>query len=553
MPGIVDEHVAALLADKKLRDLPPVLSDAIERVPDSGILIGLKKIDGAVDQAILECDDLGDRLLARIYRHFANSGDKEFWNRDSQKKYFLSLAGVSQAALRFFMKHGKPAKYCSQARAGLAVGLGTLAELSGNREEAGELISCGIEQGEAAVRGFSEDENTDEWFSALRVLLIAHFQRFQFVESVSEKCDLLARSAELAENALRLDPENLTSRNLAVLMTFQAISLREMSRFIEDDSEAENLLVRAIDIQDGALDMLNSKTDRSDWIEAQENIGNLRMILREVLDGGKARRCVSAAGMAYKAALGKISVFKDPTRWARVNFNLGSTLRVEAGMTLNDANAARMLKNAISAYGKAATFIRRENYPDDFPRLVDELADVNFQLAQLSKGRKSRVLLHRSIKIFEHEAGEFDIRRDPDQWLSYKFGLSRALRHLGERSSNDDLAMKNYRRSAENAEEALIAFDEAGHDLQKANIREFLGCVYFAMSRHASDEDSADDFLEKSIANFEDGIRNCEGEETAMREEMKNMATLLRRYRENKADEEVLDAASKMMDVMKLH
>ena len=91
MAGIHDEHVAALLADEKLRHLPPALSDAMKRVPDFGFLRRLKKIDDAVDQAILECDDLGDRLLARIYRHFANTGNKDTQSEDP-KIYHYSLA-----------------------------------------------------------------------------------------------------------------------------------------------------------------------------------------------------------------------------------------------------------------------------------------------------------------------------------------------------------------------------------------------------------------------------------------------------------------------------
>ena len=552
MAGIHEEHVAVLLADNKLRELPRALTDVMKRVPDAGILRGLKKIDGAVDQALLECDDLGDRLLARIYRHYADSADKKIQIVDPQT-YNYSLACVSRGALRFFMKHGKPAKYCALANAAHAVALGALAELSQSLDEADELLVSGIEHGEASVSGFSEVENAEEWFKAYCVLIIANLQRSRLVKSVSEICSLLERAAELAEKALRLGKENLASRNLAVLKTYQATSYRELSRFLADDSRVENMLVRAIDIQDDALDMLDRKKDRSEWIEGQENLGNLRLIQWDFLDGAKARRCVSAAGKAYKAALSELSMNRDSARWSRVNLNLGSTLRGEAGLTLNVAESARLLKDAISAYRKAATFIRRENFPEEFPRLAFELGSAHFELAQLSKGKKSRDLLQRSIEIFEFEAADFDYRRDPDRWLSYKLGLSRALRHLGERSLNDDLAMRNYRRSAENVEEALHVIDAAGHDLLKASVREFLGCVYFAMSHHATDEDSADALLEKSIESFEDGVRHCRGEASAMRDEMKIMATLMRRFRENKEDEGLMDAASKMMRAMKLH
>ena len=553
MARIEDEHIAAMLADKKLLELPSVLTDAIGRVPNAGILKGLKKIDGAVDQANLECEDLGHRLLARIFRHFAKSGDNQYWDRDSRQSYYIYLAGVSWAALRYFMKRGKPAEVCAHARVGLAVGLGSLAELSENREEARELLASAIEFGEASVDGFWKVGNSEQWFRAYRVLLIAHLQLFQNLESISEKIGQLERSSDLAENAVRLGQENQTSRNLAVLKTFLATSYRELSRYVDDDTDAEILLVQAIDIQDDALDFLDRKADRSEWVEAQENSGNLRMFLREVLDDGKARRCVTAAGKAYKAALGGISMFKEPQRWSRVNFNLGSTYRAEAGLTLKEADAARLLRHSISAYRKAASIIRRETFPEDFPRLAYELADAHFELAQLKKGRKSRKLLQRSIEIFEFESRDFDCGRDPNRWLSYKMGLSRSLRHLGERSSSDDLAMGYYHRSVKNAEEALHVIDEAGHDLMKASVREFLGCVYFAMSRHASDEDSADELLVKSIESFDAGVRNCRGEASDSRDEMKNMAVLLRRFRENKADEGLVDAASKLMGVMKPH
>ena len=455
--------------------------------------------------------------------------------------------------MRLFAKHDKPEKYCAPARAALAVAFGALAELSQVPEEASELLASGIEHGEASVSGFSEVENGEECFKAYRVLIIAHFQLSRLVSNMSEKCGLLERAAELAENALRLGKENLATRQLAILKTYLATSYRELSLFVVDDSRVEKMLDQAIKIQEDALEMLDRMENRSDWIEAHENIGNLRVIQRDFLDCGKARRCVAAAGKAYKAALSEISMSGDPVRWSRVNFNLGSTLLSEAGMTLKDADAARLLKDAIFAYRQAATYIRRENSPEEFPRLAFELAAANFELSRLSKGKKSRDLLQRAIDIFEHEASDFDIRRDPNRWLSYKLGLSRALRHLGERSTNDESAMSNYRRSAENTEEALHAIDQAGHDVQKANVRQFIGCVNFAMSHHASGEKSAQDLLEKSIGSFEDGIRHCRGEASFLRDEMKNMATLMRRFMENKDDEGLMDAASKMLGAMKVH
>lgn len=538
MVGWKNSQLETLHDEKMLRQLPPVLANALAFDPETSVVNWIRDIDGAVDEAAGECDDLGDRLVSGLFLKVMEC-DNERLVGEISPNFYLTLASASRAALSCFKRDKRPADLRAQAGTRLAIGLCALGDMSNHDDEALELFHSAIEHAEESIREITKSENPAEWLCAHEALANSLRLNADRVETPADRRNLLERSVEAVENALTVDTKLIQLRQLPGLQLAIAAASLELSNFI-DDENAVSMLARSARIQEQALQNLNRRSDLHQWSAAQDNLGNIRMrqCIRMRQSGSKdaegLRDNYAAAGKAFKAALRGRSRNADPENWARINFHLAAALRLEASYFSNEAEKKRFLKVAIDAYEEAWQALTCEELTKNHAKTADELGGALFDLATLSKGRKSRRLLERSVEVLETAGQNFDRRIDTPQWISLKLELGKSLRLLAERCPDNERSLSYYGLCAQRAEEAIDVADEEKFEIAQAGVRMFLGRVYFEMVNRLPDGDLADTLLEKAIRSFESGVRKSKGEASHMREDMKKVLASLRRYRQKK-------------------
>lgn len=528
-------HPATLHDERTLRELPLVLANALEEYSSgTRVVKWLEDIDGAVVQAADQCDDLGNRLVSGLFAQIMEFDDDRLVG-EINPNFYLALASASRAALSCFIRDERPADMRAQAGTRLAIGLCALGDMSLHDDQAREMLESAIEHAEESIRVITKDEHPAEWLCAHEALANSLRLNADRVESSADRRDLLERVVEAVENALTVDTKLIQLRQLPGLQLAIAAASLELSNYIKDES-AVSMLARAAKIQQQALENLDRRRDLHRWSRAQDNLGNImiRQCIRMKQSGSKdeesLRNNYAVAGKAFKAALRGRSRNADPESWSRINFHLATALRLEASYFSNDADKVRFLKVAIKSYEEAWRAISYEDSPKHHAQTADDFGGALSELATLSKGRKSRRLLERSVEVLETAGQNFDRRIDTPLWVSLKLELGKSLRLLAEMSPEKDMALNYYGVCVQRAEEAIGIADEESLELAQVGLRMFLGRVYFEMVSRLSEGELADTLLEKAIRIYEDGVRKCKGEASHLKEDMDKVLASLREF-----------------------
>ena len=527
---------ATLHDERTLRELPPVLANALEEYSSgTRVVKWLEDIDGAVVEAAGECDDLGTRLVSGLFAQIMEFDDERLVG-EINPNFYLALASASRAALSCFIRDKRPAEMRAQAGTRLAIGLCALGDMSLHDDQAREMLESAIDHAEESIRVITKDEHPAEWLCAHEALANSLRLNADRVESSADRRDLLERVVEAVEKALTVDTKLIQLRQLPGLQLAIAAASLELSNYIKDES-AVSMLARAAKIQEQALENLDRRRDLHRWSRAQDNLGNIRIrqCIRMKQSGSKddesLRNNYAAAGKAFKAALRGRSRNADPESWARIHFHLATALRLEASYFSNDADKERFLKVAIKSYEEAWRAISYEDSPKHHAQTADDFGGALSELATLlSKGRKSRRLLERSVEVLETAGQNFDRRIDTPLWVSLKLELGKSLRLLAERSPDKDMALNYYGVCVQRAEEAIGIADEESLELAQVGLRMFLGRAYFEMASRLSEGELAGTLLEKAIRIYEDGVRKCKGEASHLREDMEKVLESLREF-----------------------
>lgn len=424
------DELKALLSDPKLRELPPALSDILDRAPEKGILPWLAEIDRVVCETVRESDRLGDNLQSAMRFYLLDPGE-ERQDRDLSRNDLLCLAGMSQAALSFYSKGEMFAVQKAQSLCCLAMSLVSLGSLTRNDAEARSLLSRAIELGEEILGAREEDKRPTECLRANEIIGAGARQLYIRRAGEADPMDYLEREVEAWEEAIRISAKANPSRRSVHLELALASAAKEFSPWL-DDPIAREMLDRASRFLDEALKNLDRGADPEHWVKIQMNLGYLRSKQAELESEDESYHSHRASGNAYREALLGMNKEDDPVLWARTNHGFADALRMQAIRSTNDSEAVPLLERSIDAYENAVQVLTGEKFTEEFVRIGNEYGDALLELGRLNEGTKSRRYLERSVEVMEKAKDYIDSRTDRFELIELQERLDFALQHLSQ-------------------------------------------------------------------------------------------------------------------------
>ena len=521
------EGLAALLADEKLRDLPPALSGAFSRTPEVDVLCGQDMdLDDLLAKASGECDYLGDRLQVFVAGLAKRAEAARLVGHDPENAY-AALSLASQAFCRFLGKEGKEAQKWCLFRCLQSFSLILMGKLADDLTVSRRLLDRGTEVAEEVVLNFPEAENPELWARGQFHLGFAHGARVIFANDKDESRRILELSREHFDSAMRIWTFDAAPKQWSFMQSYLGETQIEYSRFAEK-SEGYAVLARAAKAQEAALKILGRETSLGERIRSQTTLGNLLMRQADFVDDRKRRSLFASAGRIFKEALRGLTKEKEPLAWAHAHGGLAGAILRRAELESKDVPL--IIEKAVESYEKAMQVFSRDKYPEHFAAMSAATGGALVELAHAASGKKARKYMERSIDAYEKAIPAVSSDKDPELWVSLRFCLSDSLRQLGQECSDDDLAASHFRRSAELGE-VVLKTTLLQNDMNAiVTMRSFLGMIYAEMADRSGDEKETEELFEKSIRIYEEALECCKGEAADRREEIEDLLIQLRKY-----------------------
>lgn len=528
-----DDKMKALHADPKLKKLPAALSIELERDVDADVLCGPDpKLDELLEEAARECDDLGDRLLVRIFGDCLPS-DIARMERDDLRNVYSAMVRTCEAASRVFAKEGRTDSglYWSQVRGGLAVGLRHLGELSEDSVASRRLLMRAVEVAEELVRTTPRVATPEKRAKALEALAESYGKLAIRTEPDPGTRPLLERAVEVWEDCVQAGTKPDAPKLWSLHQTSLAVALMKLCH-LADAEDRRTLLARAAKAQQAAISTMDRKSEPMDWIRAHERLGAIRAVQADRETAETALRFRSAAVKALKIALREISREEQPTLWADTQASLAALLVMQARGGAKEA-FAELFQSAINAYEKALQATSREKYPVEFAHYNSKVGELLLEQAHMTKGKKKeKRLLERARECLETAMQDIDAPNAAAFWAVTHFCLSKTLSKLAQHGPKD-LAIRHYRRSVEIGDRLLKFIDENGWQNEQISIRVFLGTTIGELASHVintPDMDDARELFERAQELYQDALRRCTGNASARAGEVWNSMMYLRDY-----------------------
>ena len=523
--------------------LPDGLRRELAEIRGSNVLCGKDaELDGALAEAVRDCDDLGERLMVHVFRRIGEAARARDEGEDPTGAYFRA-ARVCEAALRAGVaeREGENARErLAIARCGLSASLRALGELSKNNADSVRLFARAVEVGEEAARAVSEQDAPQEWAAAQSGLADALCKQGLFLDDENVSRPLYERAVEAGEAAKRVLRRRDGRDEWVDLRRCLAISYLELGLIIDGEG-SHRMLARSASAFKSVLRHMKRQVDPQKYTRTLESLGLAHMkrgeLLMEVDEGKHARRHFARAANVFERACNSVVREKDPMRWARNHTRVGSCCRARAGLASRPV-AMVFFSRAVASYEAALKVYTPEDAPWEWAVYHERLGSCLVDMANRCNGSAARSLFSRSLDAYEGAMKSVNSRNAPQLWAMIQTSISLAHRWQGSKGPGYE-AMRHFQRSMEVCDGARMVFDRLGSaGFEQCLSRHFLGSLLGEMADHAKDREEALEYLERGVRLCEEGVNICKRRKAddQLTHVMKTLKCLRTRVRRMKSD-----------------
>ena len=516
MSGAENRHRTTLSVIESPEKLPDGLRKELAEIRGSDVLCGKDAdLDGALADAVRDCEDLGERLMVHVFRHIGEAARARDEGEDPTGAYFRA-ARVCEATLRAGVAEHEGENARERlviARCGLSASLLALGDLSKNDADSVRLFARAVEVGEEAAGSVSEQDAPHVWAAAQRGLADALCKQGLFLDDEKISRPLYERAVEAGEAAKRVLRRRDGRDEWADFQKCLATSYLELALIVGGD-ESHDMLERSARAFKIALRHMRRRNDPQKYARTLESLGLAHMkrgeLLMEADCGKKARRHFGRAANVFERAINSEPRENDPMRWARNHTRVGSCCRARAGLS-SWPIALVFLSRAFASYEASLKVYSPEDSPWEWAMYHERLGTCLVDMANHCDDSTARRLFSRALDAYEGAMKSINSRNAPQLWAMIQTSMSLAHRWIGARCPDYE-AMRHLRRSMEIIEGARMVFDRMGSTaFERCLTRHFIGSLLGDMADHANNNEEAIEYLERGVRACEEGVQICKG------------------------------------------
>jgi tetratricopeptide (TPR) repeat protein len=179
-----------------------------------------------------------------------------------------------------------------------------------------------------------------------------------------------------------------------------------------------SLFVEAIEAYRVALAVTSQSRMPSVWATTQNNLGTALNAQARRGDDGECVSLLAQASTAFEAALTVNTKENAPEDWAMALNNLAVTRMAQSEMAMDDAEAARLLREAIKMHREVLTVFTKQNRTQDWAATQNNLGGALHALGELTGGGEGEALLVESIAELEAVLSVRSKEAMPARWAT---------------------------------------------------------------------------------------------------------------------------------------
>ena len=331
-----------------------------------------------------------------------------------------------RAALRLYHREKTPIRWTITQHT-LGNALRALAERIGGPERA-DLLEQAVQAYTAALEVFTQQR---------LLLAVAQTQTnlgvaFGLQTTMSqgpERIALFNRAAEAYQAALEIYSQKETPTPWARTQNNLGNLLSDQARWMEGKERA-TLLEQAIEAYRQALKIAWSEQDRYTLAMVQHNLGVALNDQATVADEQTRPLLLQQAVQAYQRALTVRTEQDAREEWAETQGHLGIALNDLAEVAATEAECTSLLAQAVEAYCKALRVFTPQNAPFYWARVQNNLGITLRIQAELAQGEQRIALLKQTIATLRHALNVFTPEDALYEWAETQNNLGAALHDL---------------------------------------------------------------------------------------------------------------------------
>ena len=184
-----------------------------------------------------------------------------------------------------------------------------------------------------------------------------------------------------------------------------------------------------------ALQLLPS-SDREHRGQYLNSLGNSLLEAGVRTKGADIQKFLHEAVVAYREALTVRTKEQLPQDWAMIQNNLGVVLGAQSTRTGGEAGA-RLFDEAVTAYHEALTVYTKEQLPQDWARTQNNLGATLSDQSTRTGGEAGTQLLDEAVTVYREALTVYTKEQLPQQWASTQYNLGNVLQNQGTRMGGE--------------------------------------------------------------------------------------------------------------------
>ena len=184
-----------------------------------------------------------------------------------------------------------------------------------------------------------------------------------------------------------------------------------------------------------ALQLLPS-SDREHRGQYLNSLGNSLLEAGVRTKGADIQKFLHEAVVAYREALTVRTKEQLPQDWAMIQNNLGVVLGAQSTRTGGEAGA-RLFDEAVTAYHEALTVYTKEQLPQDWARTQNNMGATLSDQSTRTGGEAGTQLLDEAVTVYREALTVYTKEQLPQQWASTQYNLGNVLQNQGTRMGGE--------------------------------------------------------------------------------------------------------------------